>query len=91
VSLLQYGGTLKNSVGGGGESGAPVASSESTLHRETYLVPIKKGKYEHRNYTWNGVPPEKTVVAELALKFLALHGKRRFITVFTTDRNWSLS
>jgi hypothetical protein len=38
-------------------------------------VPIKKGKYDHRNYRWNGVPPEKTVSAKLVKKFPVLHEK----------------
>jgi len=34
---------------------------------------------------------EKLIVAQLVRKFPAFYGTRRFITVFTTARHWSLS
>lgn len=41
-------------------------SQNVIFHHIGSLVLIKKGNYDHRNYRWNGVPPEKTVSAKLA-------------------------
>jgi len=38
----------------------------------------------------NKVLLEKLIVTQLVKKFLAIHGTRRFITVFTRSRHWSL-
>jgi hypothetical protein len=34
---------------------------------------------------------EKLIVAQIVKKFPAFDGTRRFVTVFTTARHWSLS
>jgi len=40
---------------------------------------------------WSRVLPEKLTVTQLVKKFLVFYGTRRFITVFTRARHWSLS
>jgi hypothetical protein len=40
---------------------------------------------------WGGVPFETIIVSHLVSKIFAFYGTRRFITVFTRPRLWSLS
>jgi hypothetical protein len=40
---------------------------------------------------WSRVPLEKVIVIQLVTKFPNFNGIRRFITVFTRSRHWSLS
>jgi hypothetical protein len=40
---------------------------------------------------WSIVLLEKLIVTYLVKKFHAFYGLRKFIAVFTTARNWSLS
>jgi hypothetical protein len=52
----------------------------------TYCVPL------HKCYTLKDKNLlKKLMVSQLVKKFPAFHGTRRFITVFTTARHWSLS
>jgi len=41
--------------------------------------------------TWSRVLLEKLMVTHLVKKFPVFYGTRRFITIFTRDRHWSLS
>jgi hypothetical protein len=49
--------------------------------------------YLHNNKftVWNKILLDKLTVTQLVKKFLAFYGTRRFITVLTTARQWSLS
>jgi hypothetical protein len=50
------------------------------------------GTSKHVHLTaWSRVPLEELIVAQVVKKFPALYGIRRFITVFTRSRHWSLS
>jgi len=56
-----------------------------------YNILIKYNTWEKYITPWSRVPVEKIIVTHLVKKFPAFYGTRKFITVFTTARQWSLS